>query len=487
MWGQSHYTVFLSMLKRNLYVIVILMSLALIGLIAFQWYWVSNYFEANKRELDWEINRVLARTSERYLNESINGFDYFSWAPDSTLSTPSSIKNNYSLYHKKPHQGLDSVLNDVEDGVQSMGEDYMSKVSGLINNLLLQVNHPKIINFDRLLEILDDELKSIGIENEYNLAISNINNKVIYYKDPETLQATIMFGYKSPVILSSISNPYFTHLFIFHKGKLLLQKTWIVLLSSLFLIVIILACFAYALHIIFDQKKVSEIKTDFVNNMTHELKTPISTVSLALEAMVNFDVRNNEERTLKYLDISRKEIRRLGAMVEKVLNTARYERGEIDLKKENYSLNNLIENVVETISMQVQKKNGTLEFELNANPDTIFADKTHINNLLYNLIDNSNKYFIDTPQITIRTKNYEMGVLVEVSDRGIGISKDELRRVFDKFYRVPTGNVHNVKGYGLGLSYVKDIVEMHGGKLKVESEVNIGTTFTIYLPYEYKD
>lgn len=461
------------------------MTLALLGLIAFQWYWVSNYFEANKRELDWEINRVLARTSDRYLNESLNGFDYFSWAPDSTFTNSNSIRDNYPLYHNNTRQGIDSVLNDFD--IKSMGEEYMSKVSGLINNLLQQVNHPRVINFDRLLEILDEELKSIGIENEYNLAISNINNKVIYYKEPETLQSTIMFGYKSPVILSNISNPYFIHLYILHKGKLLLQKTWIILLSSLFLIVIILACFAYALHIIFDQKKISEIKNDFVNNMTHELKTPISTVSLALEAIVNFDVRSDEDRTLKYLDISRKEIKRLSTMVEKVLNTARYERGEIDLKKEYHSLNNLIEGVVETMTMQIQKKSGTLNCELKAQNDIILSDKVHINNLLYNLIDNSNKYFINIPEIIIRTENYEKGVILSVTDKGIGISKDQLRRVFDKFYRVPTGNIHNVKGYGLGLSYVKDIVEMHGGKLEVQSEVNIGTTFIIYLPYEYND
>ena len=473
------------MLKRNLYVIVTLMTLALIGLIAFQWYWVSNYFEANKRELDWEINRVLARTSDRYLNESLNGFDYFSWAPDSTFTNSNSVRDNYRLYHNNTRQGIDSVLNDFD--IKSMGEEYMSKVSGLINNLLQQVNHTRVINFDRLLEILDEELKSIGIENEYNLAISNINNKVIYYKEPETLQSTIMFGYKSPVILSNISNPYFIHLYILHKGKLLLQKTWIILLSSLFLIITILACFAYALHIIFDQKKISEIKNDFVNNMTHELKTPISTVSLALEAIVNFDVRSDEDRTLKYLNISRKEIKRLSTMVEKVLNIARYERGEIDLKKDYHSLNNLIQDVVESMTMQIQKKSGTLNCELNAQNDIILSDKVHINNLLYNLIDNSNKYFINIPEIIIRTENYEKGVILSVTDKGIGISKDQLRRVFDKFYRVPTGNIHNVKGYGLGLSYVKDIVEMHGGKLEVQSKVNIGTTFIIYLPYEYND
>jgi len=475
------------MLKRNLYIIVTLMTFSLLGLIAFQWYWMSNYFEANKRELDWEINRALARTSDRYLNESLESFNGFSWLPDSITPTLNTTQSAFNLYSNHQNILIDSVSGSTEDVIQSMGIDYMNKVSGLINDLLTNLNHPKIINFDRLLEILDEELERIGIDNEYNLAISNINDKVIYYKDPESLQSTVMFGYKSPVILSSISNPYFTHLFIYNKGKLLFQKTWLVFFSSFLLIVIILACFSYALHIIFNQKKVSEIKNDFVNNMTHELKTPISTVSLALEALVNFDVRNDDQRSLKYLDISRREIRRLSTMVEKVLNIACYERGEIHLKKEAQHLNKLIEDVVETISMQVQKKDGILNCELNADPDLIFADKIHINNLLYNLIDNSNKYFVDRPEITIKTESNDEGIILEISDKGIGISKEDLSRVFEKFYRVSTGNIHNIKGYGLGLSYVKDIVEMHGGKLKVESEKNKGTKFIIYLSYEYKD
>jgi two-component system phosphate regulon sensor histidine kinase PhoR len=228
----------------------------------------------------------------------------------------------------------------------------------------------------------------------------------------------------------------------------------------------------------------SEVKTDFINNMTHELKTPISTVSLALEALVNFDVRNNEERSLRYLDISRRELRRLSTMVEKVLNIAQYEKGEISLNMELHSINDLIETVAETMSMQVQRKKGTLTCELNAHPDIILVDKVHFNNLLYNLIDNSNKYFVDKPEIYIATKNTNEGVILEISDKGIGMSKESLSRVFDKFYRVPTGNIHNVKGYGLGLSYVKDIVDMHGGKLNFISELNKGTTFIISLTYE---
>ena len=475
------------MLKRNLYVIVTLMTFSLLGLIAFQWYWMSNYFDANKRELDWEINRALSRTSDRYLQESLQSFNGFSWLPDSISPALSKIGNPSNVYGSPQSQFIDTISGSTNNMMQLLGIDYMNKFSGLVNDLLINLNQNKVINFDRLLEILDEELQRIGVDNEYNLAISNIHNKVIYYKDPESLQSTIMFGYKSPVVLSSISNPYFSHLFIYHKGKLLLQKTWVVLLSSILLIVIILACFAYALHIIFNQKKMSEIKNDFVNNMTHELKTPISTVSLALEALVNFDVKNDDQRSLKYLDISRKEIRRLSTMVEKVLNVAIYERGEINLRKEHHQLNDLVEEVVETISMQVQKKNGILHCELNANPDVVFVDRVHFSNLLYNLIDNSNKYFIDKPEITIRTKNNHEGIVLEVTDKGIGISKEDLSRIFEKFYRVPTGNVHNVKGYGLGLSYVKDIVDMHGGKLEVESEKNMGTKFMIYLPYEYKN
>jgi two-component system phosphate regulon sensor histidine kinase PhoR len=293
-----------------------------------------------------------------------------------------------------------------------------------------------------------------------------------------------MFGYKSPVILSSISNPYFTHLYIYKKGALLIQKTWIVLLSSLLLVVIILACFAYALYIIFDQKKVSEIKNDFVNNMTHELKTPISTVSLALEAMDSFDVRKDETKTLKYIDISRREIKRLSTMVEKVLNIARYEKGEIVLKREYHSINQIVENVIDTMSVQIQTNKGTIRSNLSAASDQVFVDKVHMNSILYNLIDNSNKYFIDKPEVLISTRNTIDGIEITVSDKGIGIPKEHQNKIFDKFYRVPTGDIHNVKGYGLGLNYVKDMVVMHGGSLNLKSEKNKGTTFIIYLPNE---
>lgn len=463
--------------NRKFVFIVVLTTTAIISLVAFQWYWVSNYFDANKRELDWEINRALSKTSERYLDASINNMSNYLTLEDSLNST-SLFPDNFQF------NPLDNSLFK-ESSPSNTGDDYVLKVDELINGLINRVNQPKIIDFDLLLQILEDELAFIGIDNDYNLAISNLNNKVIYYKDPETLDATVIFGYKSPVILSSISNPYFTHLYVYKKGALLLQKTWIVLLSSLLLVVIILACFAYALYIIFDQKKVSEIKNDFVNNMTHELKTPISTVSLALEAMDSFDVRKDEVKTLKYIDISRREIKRLSTMVEKVLNIARYEKGEIVLKREYHSINQIIENVIDTMSVQIQTNKGIIGSNLLATPDQVFVDKVHMNSILYNLIDNSNKYFIEKPEVLISSRNTIDGIEITVSDKGIGIPKEHQNKIFDKFYRVPTGDIHNVKGYGLGLNYVKDMILMHGGSLNIKSEKNKGTTFVIYLPDEH--
>ena len=201
------------------------MTFSLLGLIAFQWYWVSNYFESNKLELDWEINRVLARTADRYLNDSMEGnLNDFSWMPDSLRSSITSPLNSFNLYHNKQNVILDSILDTSGHMGNSMAENYMNKVSGLINDLLMNLNQPKVINFDKLLFILDEELEMVGLKSNYNIAISNINNKVIYFKEPETLTATVMSGYKSPIILSSISNPYFIHLNLYKKDKLLLQK-----------------------------------------------------------------------------------------------------------------------------------------------------------------------------------------------------------------------------------------------------------------------
>ncbi len=460
------------------------MIFSLSGLITFQRYWIGNYLHAHKQEIELEIKRVLVRTSDRYLKQNIQKFNDLNWYSDSISNFHS---NNFNLFRNSSASSLDSIQEINFNNIESIGLDYIGQVENMFNELLLNLNQPKVIDFDRLISILDQELVSSSISNDYNIAVSTIESKVIYFKDPLSLQSTLIDGFKNPIILSDISHPYFIHLLVHNKNKLIFEKSWIVLLCSFMLILIVLFCFAYSLYIIYNQKKISEIKNDFVNNMTHELKTPLSTISLALEALVNFDVRKDDERNLKYLDISRKEVGRLSSMVEKVLNIAQNEKADINLNLEPHSMNKVIENVVDSMSVQIQKKGGTLVFDSQTDRDILFVDIIHINNLFYNLIDNSNKCFQSIPEIHIISKSVNQNFFeVIISDKGIGISRGHLARIFERFYRVPTGNLHNVKGYGLGLSYVKNIIELHAGSISVESEISIGTKFIIQLPYDKK-
>jgi len=226
------------------------------------------------------------------------------------------------------------------------------------------------------------------------------------------------------------------------------------------------------------------MKNDFINNMTHEFKTPISTISLALEAIVSFDVQKDASKMAKYLEISRYQTQRLGMMVEKVLKIAISEKTDIKLNLEKVNLHELIAKVKESIEMQVKEKGGEVSIACNAPKAELEIDPVHISNVLYNLIDNASKYSPQKPKIIISTKQTGNYLKIDVSDNGIGIPKHHRKHIFDKFYRVPTGNVHDVKGFGLGLCYVAMIINQHEGKMELQSEVDKGSTFSIMLPYQ---
>ena len=227
------------------------------------------------------------------------------------------------------------------------------------------------------------------------------------------------------------------------------------------------------------------MRSDFINNMTHEFKTPISTVALAIEALLKFDVRKSEEKTIQYLKISQEENKRLGTMVERVLNIAAYDRGEIMLNLKETNMHELIEESLLSMQMQVSERNGTLNQYFGALETTVKADHDHIRNVINTLIDNALKYGGEQPEIKISTRNSGDFMVISVEDNGIGISKEDQKKIFDKFYRVPTGKVHDVKGFGLGLSYAAGIVEKHKGMIKVHSQLNKGSIFEIYLPVSY--
>jgi two-component system phosphate regulon sensor histidine kinase PhoR len=268
------------------------------------------------------------------------------------------------------------------------------------------------------------------------------------------------------------------------KGNYIIGRMAWILGGSLLFSLIILATFAMSLYFIIRQKKISEMKSDFINNMTHEFKTPIATISLAADTITNPKVINDELGIKHFIGMIKKENSRMNKQVETILQIASLDKREMDFVFDKVSIHSIIERSVETIGIQVSQKEGTLRLELNAENPVINGDAEHLTNLFHNLLDNANKYSPETPEIKVSTVNIDKGILISVEDKGIGMTKAVQSKIFERFYRQATGNIHNVKGFGLGLSYVKAIVEAHKGNINVTSEPGVGSRFDIYLPFK---
>lgn len=254
------------------------------------------------------------------------------------------------------------------------------------------------------------------------------------------------------------------------------------LTASIVLTLIIIGCFAYTIRTIFAQRRFSGRLVDFINNMTHEFKTPISTVALAAEAIDRPDVVEDREKVLRFNEMIRTENRRMRTQVDKILQMAVLEEGDYDLDKEPVDLHEVIEQAVAGFALKIESRGGRLETSLQADQATVYGDTVHLTNIIYNLLDNANKYTPDGPHIKVRTQSRKSGIEISISDNGIGIKAEDREYVFDKYFRVPSGNVHDVKGFGIGLSYVHMMVKAHGGSIRLDSEVGKGTTVTITLP-----
>ncbi len=270
------------------------------------------------------------------------------------------------------------------------------------------------------------------------------------------------------------------------QQKYILGNMSVMFGGSGILILVIMACFYMAVTTILHQKKLSDIKNDFINNMTHEFKTPISTIALATEMAQENSLKSPEApmapKLQRYLGIISEENKRLGTHVEKVLQMALLDKGEVKLKLTPVNIHDLIEKVLNGQSVQIEQKHGEIELEFDASEEIVSCDELHVSNVLNNLIDNAIKYSPEKLKLSLKTWNENAGIAVAISDKGLGMNRDQLQRIFDTFYRVPTGNVHDVKGFGLGLSYVKKMVEEHHGTVSVDSKPGEGSTFTIWLP-----
>jgi len=269
-----------------------------------------------------------------------------------------------------------------------------------------------------------------------------------------------------------------------NENAFILKSMWMMLAISAIFVLIIIFAFYYSISTIFKQKKLSIIKNDFINNMTHELKTPISTISLACEALNDTGIANSKETQGRFVNMINEENKRLGVLVENVLQSAVIDKGELKLQKESFNIHDVIDRAVKNVKIQVEQKRGQIAVSKLATKVQVYADNVHITNVIYNLLDNANKYTAIQPSIEITTEDIVGGIVIKVKDNGVGISKENQKKIFEKLYRVPTGNVHDVKGFGLGLSYVKAIVEKHDGTINVESTLGKGSTFVLTLPIE---
>lgn len=342
------------------------------------------------------------------------------------------------------------------------------------------------IDAQRLERLIKTELKNSGIALDFKYAVKtfqrgeerDIIGGKTYNPGPQKEYPVLLFPHDP----DETKKPNYLYLFFPKREGYLLKQTGILVIPTVILTAMLIGIFVFTILIILRQKKLSIIKNDFINNMTHELKTPISTISLASQ-MLRDNTVTNTPKTIEHISgIIYQESKRLTTQVEKVLQMAVFNEGKLKLKIKEVNLNTLINSVVLNFELRVKAKEGELTADLKADPAIIKGDEVHITNVLFNLLDNAVKYSKEAPKIIISTVREDDFILITIKDHGIGIPKEYVGQIFERFYRVPTGNVHDVKGFGLGLSYVKKIIDAHRGRIKVESELNKGTKFMIYFP-----
>lgn len=357
-------------------------------------------------------------------------------------------------------QNLDRIMKDIFTSERPI----MDRIDiNSVNQMLIKEFEERGIKNQFEFGIYDSQGTLVGATQEYNRE----NASIVYQKQlfPQDLflkpnQILVYFPKRPNFIVESVGMVFPTVIF----------SALMIFTSILTLVVII------------RQKKLDVIKNDFINNMTHEFKTPISTISLAAQMLKDAAVSKSTSTVNNIAGVIYDESIRLSFQVEKVLQMAIFEREKAGLKQKEININELIQSVINSFIIKIETANGIIIEELEADNPIVTVDEVHFTNVIFNLLDNALKYRRETPIITIKTWNKNNGLLISIQDNGLGITKDNIKRIFEKFYRVPTGNVHNVKGFGLGLTYVKKIVEDHDGYIKVESEVNVGTKFEIFLP-----
>lgn len=430
---------------------------------------------------------------ERIFDAWFDQMDRAFWPTDSI--TTGSVLTTMRSSVQKARQNADVISRNVLPNRSNSQEKLLKIASASQTDLLKDVfkdllfsKRPVEQRVNRIMldSLLKRSLQERGIGIAYEFAIqNNIHQNIIFstasYR-PDSVDSGLFKASLFPNELNTMPSQMLVY--FPQRQAFILRNMGFTLISSALLLLVILGCFYVAVATILKQKKLSDVKNDFINNMTHEFKTPISTISLAV-GMAREQVETQEppQKMKRYLGIIQDEVQRLGGHVEKVLQMALLDRGEIKLRPTTLNIHDVIEKVLNNLSVQLEQRQGEVELSFEAEREMVQADELHLTNILTNLIDNANKYSLDAPpHITVSTESDASLVYIRVTDHGLGMTKEQQTKIFEPFYRVPTGNIHDVKGFGLGLSYVKKMAEAHGGSIDVKSRPGEGSTFTVQLP-----
>ena len=518
--------------KRLFVLLVILMSLSLIGIIFVQGYWIKKSVEDKEEQFSNSVSEVLDRVTDKITRRERNDyFDRYVNIKDSVGEIKSSHFKNFFFVdqdinsdeiHYYSHGILEEEYNIASTFFDNgTGEDtttiknYTSRrlKATFKEDLGLDGRHSKFTPIEKIEKIgglssmeisafedmFGEFAKRVPIHNrvskqEIELSLEReLNNTDYEYgiasKGLPTSVKSRKFSFRNPTPFKSLifkdseGNSNYSLLISFPKQKRFLIRSILGMagLSLLFTLVIIIA-YSSAIYQLIKQKQISEIKSDFINNMTHEFKTPIATINLAVEAIKNPQVIDDKEKVLRYLQMIRDENKRMHAQVENVLRISKLEKNQLDISKDRVDVHDIIHDATAHVELIVADRGGYIETHLKAGRTEVLANEMHFTNVLVNILDNAIKYSPEAPKIDIFTEEVKNNIVIEIKDQGAGMSKAVLKKVFEKFYREHTGDIHNVKGHGLGLAYVKRIIEDHQGEVYAESEKGKGSSFYIKLP-----
>ncbi len=510
------------------------MSISLIGIVLVQIYWFNTSFSNNEEQFKFHIQQVIANVAHNLekqeaadffsnyqkLKDSIgkipkkNDLIQFSYIQKNNITnrtivySNSIIEEDYgvgtNIFGKKdlglksysakrqtdvfegnsfdnpnPKTGLKSNIRVEKQGELDLLKSAQFEIA--YKDIVSALPIDERISVPKLQKLLQQQLNEYGVKTPFEFGIYSNG---IATKIKTTAFVNDKYGtYAIPIFVDADGNNKYQLLVSFpNKKKYLFSELIAISVVSIIFTLIIILAYASALNQLFKQRKISEIKTDFINNMTHEFKTPIATINLALDAIKNPKVIDDKETVLRYLQMIKDENKRMHAQVENVLRISKLEKKELEIDKENTDIQNIIEDAIEHVQLIIEDRNGKIDTKFNAIRRTVLLNDVHFTNVIVNILDNAIKYATESPKIEISTENIKDFVILKIKDNGIGMTKATQKLIFEKFYREHTGNIHNVKGHGLGLAYVKTIVQDHNCEIFVESEKGYGSTFTIKIP-----